>query len=259
MARSRDLGDEDRWSGDRVRRPPRRRDEDEDYGLEPPPRRRAAGRTIAILLSLLVLVGLLGGSGYYAWQAGWLTGRTTTRPQQPPAAETREAAAAPAAPRPPAAEPPRPVRIETTVLFDGRADTLEAADGNTVEPGAGSEATAVIRSSVRTASPSGATGGVAVTIPAELSATLAGRRVRLTVTARSADATPAQFALAYSLATGATSGWLVFTPTAEFAPYSLDFTVPGEAAGTHFVGLWSDIAGRGAALEVKSVSIAVPR
>ncbi len=90
-------------------------------------------------------------------------------------------------------------------------------------------------------------------MPAQLSGALAGKRVRLSIVARSPRDT--QFAIAYSIASGPTSGWLVFTPTRQFAAYTMDFTVPANATGAHYFAIWSDIAGRGAPLEVQSASI----
>ena len=51
------------------------------------------------------------------------------------------------------------------------------------------------------------------------------------------------------------SGWVVFTPSPEFDDYSFDYRVPARVGTAQYVGVWSDISGRGAPLAVRSITI----
>jgi hypothetical protein len=145
-----------------------------------------------------------------------------------------------------------------TVIFSGRADALRAAPGNTVEQDRSDSSVSWIRSSLRTARSNGATDGVAIEIPPSLLPKGETRRVRVTVSARrAAGAPPSPFALAYSTGSAGNSGWLVFDAGEDFKDYSFNFVIPRDASTlSHFVGIWSDISGRGAPLAVRGATIA---
>jgi hypothetical protein len=142
------------------------------------------------------------------------------------------------------------------VVFTGNTPPLAARPGNLVQQDRSDPSITWIRSSLRQADASGATDAVSLQVNPSLAADLVGRRIRVSISARAPDdATPAPFAVAYSSADAGSSGWVVFTPTREFADYSFDFQVPDKVGTGQYVGIWSDISGRNAALAVRSISI----
>jgi hypothetical protein len=155
----------------------------------------------------------------------------------------------------------RPTQNSTdvgTVIFSGRADALRAAPGNAVEQDRSDSSVSWIRSSLRAARSNGATDGVAIEIAPSLQPKGETRRVRVTVSAKRAAGAPSSpFALAYSTGSAGNSGWLVFEASDDFKDYSFNFVIPRNAATlTHFVGIWSDISGRGIPLAVRGATIA---
>jgi hypothetical protein len=156
----------------------------------------------------------------------------------------------------PAKQTTRPAS-NAVVIFSGKPSELTAAPGNTVQADSSAATISWISSSLRTAKANGTTDGVHVKVPPTLSKDLPGKRIRVTVSARGSEGGLAPFAVAYSTASGRTSGWLVFEPTAQFADYSLNFKVPRAAGSDQYVGIWSDIAGRGTPLAVRQVAITV--
>jgi len=148
----------------------------------------------------------------------------------------------------------------STVIFSGQLSDLRAPAGNIVQPDRSNSSIAWIRSKLSTAKSSGATDGVSVKVPSALSDEVQGKRIRVTVSASAGSAAiPAPFAVAYS--TGArNSGWLVFEPTDHFTDFSFNYVVPRSGAGlNHFVGIWSDITGRGAPLAIRQIRITMLR
>jgi len=148
----------------------------------------------------------------------------------------------------------------STVIFSGKPNELRAAPGNIVQADQSNSSITWIRSKVTTAKSSGATDGVSVKVPSSLSDEVQGKRIRVTVSARGGSADiPSPFAVAYS--TGArNSGWLVFEPTDRFTDFSFNYVVPRSGAGSnHYVGIWSDITGRGAPLAIRQIRITMLR
>jgi len=148
-------------------------------------------------------------------------------------------------------------RADTTVIFAGQQDQLVAPAGNTVQRDSSDPSVVWVRSSIKMARSRGSTDGVSVKVPTTLSERMQGKRIRVTVSAKRGDDHTSPFALAYSAGT-ANSGWVVFDPTAEFKDFNLSFVVPAKAAGSdQYVGIWSDIAGRGAPLAIRQLAITI--
>jgi hypothetical protein len=147
-----------------------------------------------------------------------------------------------------------------TVIFSGQADQLSAASGNAIQVDPSDASIVWIRSSLTVAKSGGATEGVSIKVPSPLSGALEAKRILVTVSAARDDRrAPSPFAVAYSTGGAGNSGWRVFEPTPEFKNFTFSYVVPRKAAGlTHYVGIWSDIAGRGAPLAIRRVTITVP-
>ena len=147
------------------------------------------------------------------------------------------------------------------VIFSGNPNDLAAAPGNVIQQDTSVSPPAVwLRSRVKSASPTGATGGVSVKVPNDLVPRIEGRRVRVTVSARTGGkGEPSPFAIAYSAGNTGTSGWIVFVPTKTLDDYSFTYAVPigeiGGAANTHYIGVWSDIGGGNAPLSIQRITI----
>jgi hypothetical protein len=147
-----------------------------------------------------------------------------------------------------------------TIIFSGHANELTAASGNTIEKDNSAEPVVWMTSSLRTAKPNGATDGVSVKIPSSLADNLQAKGIRVTISAARRDGVDSSspFAISYST-DGGNSGWRVFQPTNEFNDFSFTYAVPNIAGGTHFVGIWSDIAGRSIPLAVRRITVSVLR
>lgn len=199
------------------------------------PRRRGSGRTY---VAIFVLLAILIGGAYVAYVNDWVDlGGVTSL-----VARTGGPAAR-------SADIGKPV-------FAGNAHDLASPAGNLVQQDKADASVAWIRSSLRQADASGATEGASVQIKPELAGNLVGKHIRLTISARAPDqGTPSPFAVAYSTANVGSSGWVVFTPTKEFDDYSFDFTVPATVGSAQYVGIWSDISGRGAPLAVRVITV----
>jgi hypothetical protein len=100
---------------------------------------------------------------------------------------------------------------------------------------------------------------VSLKVPIPLSGGLQAKRIRVTVSvARDDRESPSPFAVAYSTGGAGNSGWRVFEPSQEFKDFSFSYLVPHRAGGlTHYVGIWSDIAGRGAPLAIRRIAITI--
>lgn len=145
------------------------------------------------------------------------------------------------------------------VIFAGDPAALAAAPGNTVQADPSGEA-AWLRTSVKSASASGATDGVSVVIPPELLPKFEGRRVRVTISAKSgAEGAPIPFAAAYTAGAKGNSNWIVFVPEKIFTEHTLTFVVPigeiGASGDGHRIAIWPDIEGRGSPLAIRSITI----
>jgi len=148
--------------------------------------------------------------------------------------------------------------VPPDVIFAGDTELLATTPGNTVQPDQ-SASIAWLRTTVKSASAAGATDGITVVIPKELLPRFEGRRVRVTISARSgSEGAPIPFAAAYSAGPKGNSNWIVFVPEKEFTDHSFSFVVPiGDMEGSndHRVAIWSDIEGKGVPLGVRSITI----
>lgn len=142
------------------------------------------------------------------------------------------------------------------LVFSGNAGDLAALSGNLVQQDRSDPSVTWIRSSLRQADAAGPTDGASLQIKPPLATDLVGKRIRVTISARAPEqGPPAPFAVAYSSADVGTSGWVVFTPTKEFDDYAFEYQVPATVGTAQYVGIWSDISGRGAPLAVRAISI----
>lgn len=144
-------------------------------------------------------------------------------------------------------------------VFDGDPESLTAADGNLVEPGAGGSSgpAAVARSRLVQAQSSGKTDGVFLTIPADVVRTIAGKTTRITAWVRQAMPKPARrFAMAYSTSGSGNSGWIVFTADTAYSDYSFDFRIPASRGNSaHHIGFWADLDGDNGGIELRLVTV----
>jgi hypothetical protein len=226
-------------------------DDDTGRGAEAPVRRKRRSRLgalLRLLLVLIVLVVVAAGALLGALRFGLVDPALLGLPSHLLGSVDGSGSATPN--RPPEAEP--------DVIFAGDAAALTAAPGNTVaaDPKA---AVAWLRSSVKSASAAGATDGVSIAVPAELLPRIEGRRVRVTVSAKSgAEGDPVPFAVAYTAGAKGSSGWIVFVPEKDFTEHSLTFVVPisaMEGGEPHRIAIWADIEGRNVPLAVRSITI----
>ncbi|MGF7161701.1 hypothetical protein FHS85_003342 [Rhodoligotrophos appendicifer] len=151
---------------------------------------------------------------------------------------------------------PRSIVLAPTekVIFGGELQAIKAAAESTVQQGSSSSdnPTVVIRSTNPNARPVNTTEGAYVTLPLTTMTELAGKRVRITAWARAADQRPSgRFAIAFASGPSISSGWLVFTPTTSFQPFSFDVMFPKDPKQDGYVGLWSDISGQGGGIELR--------
>ena len=149
--------------------------------------------------------------------------------------------------------------VVADVIFSGDATALSAAPGNTIQTDPSGDAV-WLRSTVKSASTAGATDGVSAVIPPELLPRFEGRRVRVTISAKSgAEGTPIPFAAAYSAGTKGNSNWIVFVPEKMFTDHTFSFVIPigeiGATDETHRVAIWPDIEGRASPLAIRSITI----
>lgn len=213
----------------------------EPLGAQPPPPKAKARKKaspalplVPVAIAAVVLLALVGGAAYY-----FLAGNASSTGQ--------------------AANQPRSITLQPNevVMFSGNAAEVTAAPANTVtqQSTSGANGTIVIRSTTGNASPAGTTGGAHVAIPADKMKELAGRKVRVTAWVRAAEPKPSsRFALAVAGRNFGT-GWMVFTPTANFQPYQLDLVVPQNAGDAGAMGIWADIDGRDKGVELRLLTI----
>jgi hypothetical protein len=200
-------------------------------------RRKRRSPVIFIALAVALLIGVAAVLAYFAYRNDWFGVGSLS-----PSASIERA------------------REQATVIFSGQASALSAASGNTVQ-GNQSSTVAWIRSSLVQAKSSGPTDGVSVTVPTTLSDGLAGKLIRVTVSAaRGNTSSLPPFAVTYSTAGAGNSGWSVFQPHKAFEDFSFNYRVPPRAGGlAQYVGIWSDIEGQNAPLAVRSIKITVLR
>ena len=132
-----------------------------------------------------------------------------------------------------------------------------STDGNTVQEDG---SLTWLRSKRRSASPEDRSQGSYIELPADLLSRIEGRRIRVTVDARSgATGEPPPFAVTYSTVGRGNSGWFVFVPTARFDEYDFAYQVPigevGSEENTHVIGIWADINGTNAPLAIENITI----
>lgn len=139
--------------------------------------------------------------------------------------------------------------------------TENAADGNTLDQDGDAYVGASAGLFTHTAGgdpvSSGDTGGAFLRIPKEIALGYGGRQIRVTVYAKQpASSAAAEFAVAYSTADTGNSGWIRFTPTTSWAPYSFVVSVPAPGAGNDgFVGIWADTSNSGLGVLIDSVYV----
>ncbi|MCP4383219.1 MAG: hypothetical protein GY798_17680 [Hyphomicrobiales bacterium] len=220
---------DERWSRDR-REPARQK-----------PKRSAIRRILIFVIGVIVLLGLLGGAGYLAISLGWIDASRLGLSGS--------------------GIPGRPQSPDAEIIFSGRAGDLSAAEGNIVQEDTSVSPPVIwLRSSLKQASPAGASDGVSLQIPSSLLPRIEGRNVQITVSARTGGrGVPSPFAVAYSAGDRGNSGWVVFTPTRAVDDYSFSYQVPiGEVSdpdNRHYIGIWSDISGGNAPLALDRISI----
>lgn len=101
--------------------------------------------------------------------------------------------------------------------------------------------------------------GVLARVPAETAAQVGGRKVKVTVTARTAPTkgSPTVKIMYYRPGSEGGSGWQDFPLTAEFAPYTFEYDVPTapSTTGVDNIGFWADPEGKGRGIEVSAITV----
>lgn len=107
---------------------------------------------------------------------------------------------------------------------------------------------------VETAPSFGRTAGAIIPLPESIEQAASGRRVMVTLSARSE--TSSRMALAYSTNEVGNSGWQVFDISSEFAEYSFEYNVaPMNAGNRDYLGILPDALGDGGTIEVQWLSV----
>ena len=133
----------------------------------------------------------------------------------------------------------------TTVLFVGKTSA---------EPAFVTAAAHLSRSSAP------ASAGVFAPLGSDYEQALAGRDLRMTVTARQGSTNPTDsFRVGYFTAGAGDSGWKIFDLTPEFQDYSFTFTppVPTEAPDLDYFGVWPDEEGEQREMDISRFKIEV--
>lgn len=101
--------------------------------------------------------------------------------------------------------------------------------------------------------------GVLARVEEQTAAQLGGRKVKVSVTARSAQTagSPTVKIMYFRPGTERGSGWQEFPLTAEFATFSFEYEVPAAAstAGFDNIGFWADPEGKGRGIEVSNIAV----
>lgn len=145
------------------------------------------------------------------------------------------------------------------IVFNGQVNEITAGQNNTVVQGStDSNPTVIVRSNHTNARPTGTTEGAYVQLAPDIARDFAGKRILVTVWARAGAQRPSTlFGIACSSVQGS-SGWVVYSPTAMLKPYSFAYRLPATATPNpraHYIGIWSDVAGAGGALEVRLITV----
>lgn len=116
-----------------------------------------------------------------------------------------------------------------------------------------------IRSSDPERFPVGDGDGVLVRVKEQTAAQLGGRKVKVSVTARSAPTagSPAVKIMYFRPGSERGSGWQEFPLTAEFRVFSFEYEVPAAASSTGVdnIGFWADPEGKGRGIEVSNIAV----
>jgi hypothetical protein len=121
----------------------------------------------------------------------------------------------------------------------------------------GAQPARVLISDVPVDASSGGQPMVALLIPPEIERLVSGKKLRVTISARSGDTSPSQtFAATYSTNDVGNSGWTKFDIGPSFAPYSFTYEIPpGKTFSGDFVGLLPDAQSGLGTVEVRSITI----
>jgi hypothetical protein len=107
--------------------------------------------------------------------------------------------------------------------------------------------------------PAGDGNGGIIRLPPALSARLNGRKVKVSITLRSApkDGSPSLKAMYSRPGAASSSGWRDLPAGPEFATASFEYEVPArdEGRGPDLVSVWADPENRGRAVEIRSIHI----
>ncbi len=149
---------------------------------------------------------------------------------------------------------------DKSVIFSLSKDTnLRASKDNKFIRSPGS-APFVANSNRPDAASGGSTQGVFIVLGPEVEAAVSGKKVRVTITARTAKKSGSPlFGIAYSTAMVGNSGWRKFAPREEYSDHSFDYDVPvmTSSSGNDFIGIWADVEGAGRGIVVKDVSLKI--
>ncbi|CAM3716082.1 hypothetical protein [Litorimonas haliclonae] len=105
-----------------------------------------------------------------------------------------------------------------------------------------------------------ASAGVFAPLGSDYEQALAGRDLRMTLTARQGGTNPtSSFRMGYFTAGAGDSGWKAFDLTPEFQDYSFTFTppVPTEAPDLDYFGVWPDEEGEQREMDISRFKIEV--
>lgn len=101
--------------------------------------------------------------------------------------------------------------------------------------------------------------GVLVRVEERTAAQLGGRKVKVSVTARSSPTEGSPLVKVMYFRPGAErgSGWQEFPLTPEFATFSFEYEVPAAAStsGSDNIGFWADPEGKGRGIEVSGIAV----
>lgn len=154
---------------------------------------------------------------------------------------------------------PFPTAAAATWNAQMAVKSLAAPAGNTVS--AGTSGVVIASSFDKMPTSGGATGGASFALGGGHEAAFSGKTVQIAVTAAPlGDAAGRKFAVAYSTAKVGNSGWQEFDLKPGQQTYSFEYKVPEDPAkgkGNDFLGIISDTAGKGAAIELSKVTVAV--
>ncbi len=146
------------------------------------------------------------------------------------------------------------------VLQGADLQKLAAAPATLIRSVTGADGTALARLSTnipRDLAPKSA--GVFGTLGPNFEQAFGGRRIEISVTARSAPENPLdRFKLGYFTSGAGDSGWRDFVLTPKFKDYSFTFTpARPDKPGNDYIGIWPGDEGDGSQMDVKSIRIRI--